>query len=503
MISVNDKDNKYGLNIKNRWATEEEIKSATEMIRVGRNNGNNRSGLPVISNTKEIWADTGDSHSLIFGSSGSKKTRLICMPLIKTLADAGESMIISDPKAELYYKTSGYLKKSDYEIFTINLRDIAEGYGDAWNPLTEIYNIYLNNKGQGAEMIADFMNILLEENSSTDGNGIDQFWNQMAVSLGISNMLLLFETAQPNEVNMKSFTRLCADYGESDSLEKNYLYKITQMLNPDSLAYIRYAGLFNIAERTRQSVQASLYALISLFLTNSKLTSMLSQKNEIDIVGARHRKTVIYIIMPDEKSTYNGLVSMFIQEAYVKLIDEAQEMQKKEMVPVRMNFILDEFANLSRINDFNSKISASRSRNIRFYLFCQALNQLKMKYDDETYTIMGNCNNIVYLSTKELELLQYIESLCGQVSYYDEYEYTRPLITTTELQHLSKEEGEALMLIGRNHPFITNLPDIDEYTFETSYPIQMRKRIVNDKIPTLSAKKILMRYTELELGKMF
>lgn len=117
MFKINDVDNKYGINTNNRWASEEEIKSGAQKNIVGKRTDNG-SGLPVYSDGKVIYTDTSDSHSVIFGNTGSKKSRLLAMPIILSLADSGESMIISDPKSELYDRTAGYLNKRGYAICT-------------------------------------------------------------------------------------------------------------------------------------------------------------------------------------------------------------------------------------------------------------------------------------------------------------------------------------------------------------------------------------------------
>jgi type IV secretion system protein VirD4 len=127
------------------------------------------------------------------------------------------------------------------------------------------------------------------------------------------------------------------------------------------------------------------------------------------------------------------------------------------MLPRRVNFLLDEFSSLPQISDFPSMISASRSRNIRFTLIIQSIAQLYWLYDRHAGTIKGNCENWVFLYSRELLLLNELIDLCGKKSNEE------PLVTVSMLQTLDKSKGEVFVLNKRLYPFIANLPDIDIY----------------------------------------
>lgn len=135
--------------------------------------------------------------------------------------------------------------------------------------------------------------------------------------------------------------------------------------------------------------------------------------------------------MPDEKTTYHKLVSLFIKQSYEYLIYQAQQLEKKSF-STRINYLLDEFASLPAINDFPAMISAARSRNIRFNIVIQSQSQLFQKYRDDADTIKSNCNNWIFLTSRELSLLKELESLCGTI---DGKHY---LYSVSRLQHLKK-----------------------------------------------------------------
>jgi len=168
---------------------------------------------------------------------------------------------------------------------------------------------------------------------------------------------------------------------------------------------------------------------------------------------------------------------MFIKQVYEIMISEAHKNPQKRL-PIRVNFVLDEFANIPKIPEMPSMISAARSRNMRFFLYVQSMQQIVQKYDKEAHTIKGNCDNWVFLSTREKELLDEISYLCGSSSYINTFGTIerKPLISISELQRFNKNLGEALILHGRNHPLVAELPDIDDYDFKILPPYDTTKR---------------------------
>lgn len=168
------------------------------------------------------------------------------------------------------------------------------------------------------------------------------------------------------------------------------------------------------------------------------------------------------MIIPDEKSTYHFLATLFIKQCYETMIQEAQLMPDIQL-PRRVNFVLDEFANIPAIPDMDAMITAARSRNMRFFLVVQSFHQLEKLYGENARTLTSNCENWIYLNSKEFDHLTEISNLCGNV--YTTGGQTRPLIAPSQLLHLSKKKGEALILAARHYPLLTEMPDISEYAF--------------------------------------
>lgn len=442
------------LNLETRWATIDEIKHSTTHIDLTADKYPT-AGLPIISDGYDAYVDGSDTHSLIFGSTGSKKTRLFCMPLLNMFIKAGESFIATDPKGELYAKSAGLAKANGYQTVVLNFREI--GKGDMWNPLAIPYRLYNDGKHDDAvSMLNDFVRTIAEPQFE---NTKDVFWPEMASSLALANLLLLMEAATPEEANVGSLATLCSN---ASSKKLSFL---SANMRSDTIAGLNYQNVFTSAEKTLQSIMVSLFAMIRIFTTQQNLTNMLSG-NTVDVAQFGHRKTALYIIIPDEKNTYHFLVTTFLKQAYEILIAEAQKCVGREL-PIRVNFVLDEFCNLPKIPDIQNMISAARSRNMRYFLVAQSLHQLKGRYGENADTIKGNCDNWVFLTSKELDLLHEISQLCG--SYNTPDGNRRNLISVSELQRLDKAKGEALIIHSRQYPTISEIADIDSYPMFKGY----------------------------------
>lgn len=443
------------LNQETRWATIDEIKNSSTRIDL-KSDKYPKAGIPLLSDGQVAYVDGEDTHTMIFGATGSKKTRLFCMPILNFFIKAGESFVATDPKGELYARTSGLARANDYKTIVLNFREI--GKGDMWNPLKIPYEMYHGGKKEEAvSMINDFISVISEQSNQRTN---DIFWPQMASAYALANLLLLLEAATPEEFNVSSLASLCTNA----TAEK--LRNLSDNMRYDSIAGLNYKSVLSCPEKTLESILASLFAMVRIFNTHRKLTNMLSG-NTIDITQIGREKTAVYIIIPDEKNTNHFLVTTFIKQVYEVLIAEAQK-EKERTLPVRVNFVLDEFCNIPTIPDMPSMISAARSRNMRYYLVAQSIHQLYSRYKDDADTIKGNCENWVFLTSKELALLQEVSTLCG--SYQTSNGQRRNLISISELQRLDKMKGEALIMKGRQYPIISEIADIDHYDMFKGYP---------------------------------
>jgi type IV secretion system protein VirD4 len=483
---MNREDHKYNryisINGGSRWADAEEIKYSSTKIHVGDDKSAG-CGLPIMSDGNSIFVDNSDAHTMILGSTGSKKTRLIVKPLVRIIAKAGESMIITDPKGELYDDTSGFVSSMGHSIKVIDLRDPYKS--DQWNPLSYAYELYHSGKIDDAiSMLNDFINFLAEPQRSSSK---DIYFIENGCSYLFGYLLYFLSTTTQQEFNIFNFANFFMTHATPEATEE-----IVKYVAEGSIANLNLKSVLTVkdAKNTFGCIASSASAMLNTFILRKTLCQVLSN-NSFDIRDIAKEKTAIYIIVPDEKTTLHFLVSFFINQTYEILIDEAQQ-QANRKLPMRVNYICEEFCTCPVVPDMQAKISAGRSRDIRFFLVVQGWNQLQQKYGKDANTIMGNCQNIVFLPSRELELLMIISNLCGEAIYND-YEgdiKSRPLISISELQRLNKEKGEALILHGKNYPFMSTLPDIDNYLFK-KYPSIERKESQLPLISPYNAENII------------
>ena len=460
-----------------RWASAGEIKNSPTVTQVDIEGDDcPTGGLPVISDGRSAYVDGSDTHTLIFGSTGSKKTRLFCMPLINILAMAGESFIATDPKGELHQKTSGLVEAKGYATYVLDFRDLTRS--DYWNPLAVPYELYHSGRTDEAiSFINDFISALAEPQRS---NTRDIYFIEMAVTHALANMLFFIATAKPEEANIFNFVNFCTTKATAKDAQALY-----ECLPKTSIAAVNYKAILanSEAEITFANIVSTMGTMLNSFIMRKTLCQVLSQSS-FDVRELGNTKTAIYIIVPDEKTTLHFLVTAFIKQTYETLINEAQQKEDKRL-PVRLNFIMDEFCNIPAIPDMAPMISAARSRNMRFFLIAQSMWQLRQKYREDADTIKSNCDNWVFLTSREVDLLDEISRLCGSTQYSnaDGSVSHHPLISVSELQRFKKEEGEALILHGRHYPFVTNMPDIDDYAFLTYPPIDISTKTLPQIVP--------------------
>ena len=472
-----------------RWARDEEIMQVTRRIRLSDPDCPVKSGLPVISDGDTVYVDDSDVHSLIIGSTGSKKSRLFAMPMLEIIRRSGESVLVTDPKGELYDKTAQSFEDSGYHVHVINLREPARS--DGWNPLMLARKYFLDGDAErGTAVVNDFAATML---AGENGNN-DKFWENTSTTMLQGLTMTIVEAPQffPDEtVNLATLRHLAENFRQERQGSRYYdddkgpgVLDLIDLYPEDSIARINVTAVSGGSEKTFDNVKISYTAPMQKLYMQKSLISMLA-RDDVDFSTLGTRKTVIYLIMPDEKTTLHKIVSMIIKICYEKLIEVAQKCDGNTL-PIRVNFLLDEFSNLPAIPDMPAMISAARSRNIKFHLIIQGLYQLSSKYGaDAAQTIKGNCGNWAFLTSRELPLLQEISDLCGQDMTTGE-----KLISVSQLQRLNKERGEVLILLGRQSPYLAHLADISQYTLP-SCPVRPYPITPADAVPIRHIEDIL------------
>ncbi len=431
-----------------RWEPEKEFRKQLSPVYPGDETVE-KAGIPLINNGKTIWVDSGEYHNLIIGSTGSGKTEIVVQPMVKILAKKGESMIITDPKGEIYEKNAVELREKGYNVVLLNFRNPQNG--NSWNPLTLPYELYkTGNKDKATELLDDLaMNILYDENAQNQ----DPFWEKTSADYFTGLSLGLFEDAKESEVNINSIN-LMTTVGEDKVGPSTYIKEYFNLKGPESIAYMNASSTINAPNETKQSILSVFKQKIKLFSSKENLSEMLS-KSDFDMKDIGRKKTAVFLVIHDEKKTYHSLATIFLKQCYEVLIDVAQENGGK--LPYKTNFILDEFANMPPLKDVTTMVTAARSRKIRFTFIIQNFAQLSQVYGKENGdTIKGNCGNIIYLISSEMAALEEISKMCGEVkSKEKDKTASTPLVTVSDLQRLPM--GTIIILRTRTMPFKTKM----------------------------------------------
>jgi len=463
-IYISDDSSKvpFSSNIKGdgRWASNREIKKELKKVNI-KDDHYKYGGIPLKANAKTIWVDNSDSHTLIIGSTGSGKTRRFINPTVNILAKASESMIITDPKRELYEQTGDILREKGYDVIVLNFRD--PHLSNTWNPLTIPYELYKSgNIDKSIEFLEDLsINIFYSDYYSNMNPNV--FKEKLAADFFCGLCLYLFEDGKSDEINLNSINNMCNE-GEGNYLNSTYMFVYFKCKGVNNPAYSFVSSTLMASEELKSDVTALFKQKIRTFTSRKSLSNMLSY-SDFDLRKIGSKKTAVFIIVHDEKTTYHALVSIFVKQCYEVVVDYATYNGGK--LDIRLNFLLDEFANMPAIKDFTAMITASRSRRIRFFMIIQSFSQLDMIYKYEPAEIIkGNSSNIIYLLSNENKALETISSLCGDKTIRDKDGRVlekKKLITINDLQRM--KIGNAIILKHRIYPFASNFPDQSKYKF--------------------------------------
>lgn len=466
-----------------RWLTKREFKKVFKCNTLSDTNTTFNSGGIIVGYEKNkknenIYYIDDNIHSLVVGATRSGKTRSIVLQTVGNLGLAGESMIISDPKAEIFHYTSKFLEDLGYEIITLDFKNPTKS--TRYNFLQPVIDAVNREDYRKAEEYAwDITQSLVGNEDSK----MEKIWRdgEMSVIAGAIMSVVFDNREHPeyqNLTNVFSFiSEMCKTVGQQMPINK-YI----ENLPPEHPA----STIFNIAriapEKTRGSFFTS--ALTTLRLFTSKSIYGMTCKSDFSLKQAGEKKTVTYIILPDEKTTYYSLASLFVYQNYVSLVESADD--RGGELKVRVNYILDEFGNFTTIPAFSNMLTVAGGRRIRFNLFLQSFSQLENKYGkDIAENIRDNCQTWIYLKTASNEtasiiakkLGSYTTSSYSRSSSYSKYQngsnsesmnlISRNLLTEDEILRI--ERPYVLIIQTGIFPIITKLPDISKWRFNTLF----------------------------------
>lgn len=440
-----------------RMSAEYEFIENMKSFQMDEGSGHWTGGPILFRKGKRVFVDGSESHTLVIGDTGSMKTLRYVLPLIYSCAKGNESMVIVDPKGELAKKMVPFLKENGYKTPVINLRS-PHTSPDKWNPMGRIQQSYEGQSSYDHENAVLQLNDLLDDLFYSRSNADkDKYWNETAgqLALGICELI----EAIGEELTIENLLKWRYEK-MSDGTLRTYF----DALPKDSTIYQNLAGYMTLtAENTKSCILSTFDQLVRVFKASSALTNMLS-KSSFDMKKIGTEKVAVFLVVPDEKTTFHFLATLFINQCYESLLEQAEDYNG--VLPQRINFVLEEFCNMPRITDIVPMLTAARSRNIRFHLVIQSYQQMVEKYGEHiSNTVIDNCGNLIYLHSRELSFLNYISELSGL------NEYGRSLLSVSRLQRLKK--NETIIFHDRCYPFLVqDVPLIFEYPIKlgTSIP---------------------------------
>ena len=306
------------------------------------------------------------------------------------------SYVFTDPKGELYDKTAGYLKKNGYEIKVLNLVDPQ--FSDGYNPLMHV----------SSELDVDVIANTIVKGQQTESGKADPYWDDMAEMLLKSLIYYLMATRPDEEQNLASCAELVRAANNNGG--SNLLTELINQLPYDHPARMYYKSIEIAPDKTYSSILSSLQSKLGKF--DSKEIAELTSTDTINFEEIGTKKTAVYVISSDTHTAYDFLLTIFFSQMIQQLYNFADKNGGALAMPTY--FILDEFANIGRVPDFDKKISTSRSRKISFSVILQNLDQLEAVYEKSYETIIGNCDTHVFLGSNSQKTVEYFSKALGE-----------------------------------------------------------------------------------------
>ena len=419
-----------------RWATKEEVAERLEGVNL--ETGVSKAGIPLAYDNKYLYIDNREAHSLIIGSTGSGKTQSSILPILKLSMLAKESIVLNDPRGDLYKRCAGALKENGYEVLVLNFDDAK--LGNNWNPLKLPFDLYKNNeKDKSIEMIESLAYYLFYE--SSDKN-TDPFWINSVIDYFSGLVLYLFENANDEEIHLESVCELSNYLNDKDNTVL-FINKI----NKKSKIYLNLAGTLNAPFETKGSILAVFNQKIKKYISRENLSNMLSS-SDFNLTDISNKPTALFII--SGISNYcNNLIPLLVDQ----IIKGVEYFGKQEKCT---NILLDEFDSMVPIKNFASLINYCRSIKIKLVVTIRSYIHLSNMYSKEEAEILKMCfGNLIYLLSDDIYTLEEISKYCGNTMNNNKLE---PLVTVEDLKTV--KPFEAIVIVPRMMPFKTKLlPD--------------------------------------------
>ena len=431
-------------------------------------NGSNCGGPVLYNEGPDKYCYTAEGHTIFLGISGAGKSRRGTIPLVRSLIDNNESVVVIDPKGEITANTIKHAERNKYDIKVINFRNINESirYNPLYYPavLRKSHSEY--DRQLASELIQEFIDDVICGDKHR--NVQDPFWNDSAKQLLNGTIDLLINMYPEEYVTISQALMLLTSYS-LNSTQDLLLQLYNEYGDNSPVIKQKLMGFITASDRgTAPSILTSVIALCESFIKSPGLTGFLSGNDFYPDMIDPSKPTAIYIILPDETNCYNTIAGYLLTDISKFYLRKAYDTYGGKL-PVRVNFILEELGNIGHsVPNLPHLMSAGRSRNIRVQFVLQSITQLTSIYSpSDSETILANADILIAYRINDLDTLRRLSAKLGQrfVVKPSGISITEDLITPADLGALAL--GQALVLISGRYKYIACLDDYSEMFDDT------------------------------------
>ena len=401
-------------------------------------------------------------NTLVCGGSGAGKTRFYCKP---NLMQCNSSFVILDPKGEIVRDVGKLLEAKGYEIKVLDLISMEKSH--CYNPF-----VYLQNDNDIQRLVTNLFKSTTPKGSQSN----DPFWDTAASMLLLALVFYLHYEAPEDEQNFAMVMEMLRagvieDEEEPRPSPLDNLFSELEYENPDHIALKYYHSYHSGSAKTLKSIQITLAARLEKF--NLESLASLTSTDELELETLGEKKTALFALIPDNVTSFNFLVSILYTQLFQQLFYSADHIHGGSL-PIPVHFLMDEFANVSLPDDFDKILSVMRSRSVSVSIILQNLAQLKALFEKQWESIVGNCDEFLYLGGNEQSTHKYVSELLGKStidtntygksegrsgSYSTNYQISgRELLTPDEVRML--DNRYAILFIRGERPVLDFKYDI-------------------------------------------
>ena len=341
---------------------------------------------------------------LVCGGSGAGKTRFYCKP---NIMQANTSFVVLDPKGEIIRDTGGLLEKKGYEVRVLDLINMEKSH--CYNPFR-----YITSDNDVQKLVTN----LFKSTTPKGSQSSDPFWDTAASMLLLALIFYLKYEAPEEEQNFPMVMEMLRAGDVSEEDESYYspldsLFYDLEMRQPDHIAVKYYKAYHSGSAKTLKSIQITLAARLEKF--NLESMAMLTATDELDLSSMGEKKVALFALIPDNDTSFNFLVSILYTQLFQQLFYTADRKYGGSL-PVHVHFCMDEFSNVSLPDDFDKILSVMRSRGVSVSIILQNMAQLKALFEKQWESIVGNCDEFLYLGGNEQSTHKYVSELLGKAT---------------------------------------------------------------------------------------